>query len=449
MGQGEAGTPRLTVIGTGYLGATHAICMAVLGYEVLGVDMDPEKIDRLAGGRRPVLRAGPARAAHQGAGVAAASGSPPPTRRPRSSATSTSSASGRPQMPDSDAADLTYVDAAVAALAPHLRRRAPRRRQVDRPGRAPPRGSPASSRNWPRRATTWSWPGTPSSCARASPSTTPCTPTGSSSASRPTGRDEQLRAAFRPILDSGTPVVVTDLATAELVKVAANSFLATKISYINAMAEVCEATGADVQRPRRGPRLRRRGSAAGSSSPGSASAAAACPRTSARSRTAPRRSASGRPCRSCARWTRSTGAAAPAPSTSSASCSAAPLHGQADRRAGRRVQAQLRRHPRRARAGRGPHAAPARRRRPRLRPGRARTTPAAPTRSCGTATARSTWPEDADVVVLLTEWAEFREIEPEALGEVVAHRRIVDGRHALDAARWRAAGWEYRALGRN
>ena len=54
-------------------------------------------------------------------------------------------------------------------------------------------------------------------------------------------------AAFAPILDLGTPVVVTDLATAELVKVAANSFLATKISYINAMAEVCEATGADVR----------------------------------------------------------------------------------------------------------------------------------------------------------------------------------------------------------
>jgi UDPglucose 6-dehydrogenase len=55
---------------------------------------------------------------------------------------------------------------------------------------------------------------------------------------------------------------------------------------------------------------------------------------------------------------------------------------------------------------------------------------------------------DADVVVLLTEWAEFREIDPMALGGVVAHRRIVDGRHALDAAAWRAAGWEYRALGR-
>ena len=80
--------------------------------------------------------------------------------------------------------------------------------------------------------------------------------------------EETLRAAFRPMLEAGVPVVVTDLATSELVKVAANSFLATKISFINAMAEVCEATGADC---RTSPRRWRTttGSAAGSSSPAS------------------------------------------------------------------------------------------------------------------------------------------------------------------------------------
>ena len=82
--------------------------------------------------------------------------------------------------------------------------------------------------------------------------------------------------------------------TAELVKVAANSFLATKISFINAMAEVCEATGADVDAARRRARRTTTGSAAGSSTPGSASAAAACPRTSARSWPAPGSSASTR-----------------------------------------------------------------------------------------------------------------------------------------------------------
>jgi UDPglucose 6-dehydrogenase len=55
---------------------------------------------------------------------------------------------------------------------------------------------------------------------------------------------------------------------------------------------------------------------------------------------------------------------------------------------------------------------------------------------------------DADVVVLLTEWVQFRQIDPVVLGSVVAHRRVVDGRHALDPVAWREAGWQYRALGR-
>jgi len=56
---------------------------------------------------------------------------------------------------------------------------------------------------------------------------------------------------------------------------------------------------------------------------------------------------------------------------------------------------------------------------------------------------------DADVVLLLTEWQEFRDADPEIMAKVVAQRAVVDGRNALDPARWRAAGWRYRALGRN
>ncbi len=50
---------------------------------------------------------------------------------------------------------------------------------------------------------------------------------------------------------------------------------------------------------------------------------------------------------------------------------------------------------------------------------------------------------DADVVVLLTEWQQFRAIDPELLGHIVARRCVVDGRHALPAETWRAAGWDY------
>ncbi|HAM26447.1 MAG TPA: hypothetical protein DCP11_06970, partial [Microbacteriaceae bacterium] len=56
--------------------------------------------------------------------------------------------------------------------------------------------------------------------------------------------------------------------------------------------------------------------------------------------------------------------------------------------------------------------------------------------------------DGADVVALLTEWQEFRDADPDDLGALVAHRRVVDGRHALDADDYRAKGWEYRALGR-
>jgi UDPglucose 6-dehydrogenase len=54
----------------------------------------------------------------------------------------------------------------------------------------------------------------------------------------------------------------------------------------------------------------------------------------------------------------------------------------------------------------------------------------------------------ADLVLLLTEWDEYKAIDPESFGKVVAHRRVLDGRNALDPVAWRAAGWTYRALGR-
>jgi UDPglucose 6-dehydrogenase len=55
---------------------------------------------------------------------------------------------------------------------------------------------------------------------------------------------------------------------------------------------------------------------------------------------------------------------------------------------------------------------------------------------------------DADLLLLLTEWPEFRDADPGMLGKIVAQRRIADGRNALDPAAWREAGWDYRALGR-
>jgi UDPglucose 6-dehydrogenase len=143
----------------------------------------------------------------------------------------------------------------------------------------------------------------------------------------------QLELAFAPLLADGVPLVVTDLATAELVKVSANSFLATKISFINAMAEVCEVAGADVQAlatalsydPRIGGRFLR---------PGLGFGGGCLPKDIRAYIHRPRSSASARRYRSCARWTRSTSGD------------------------GRRcVQAGFRRHPRRTRPRCRPAAA--------------------------------------------------------------------------------------------
>jgi UDPglucose 6-dehydrogenase len=56
--------------------------------------------------------------------------------------------------------------------------------------------------------------------------------------------------------------------------------------------------------------------------------------------------------------------------------------------------------------------------------------------------------ERADAVLLLTEWRQYRELDPVAFGTVVKQKRVLDGRNALDRDAWEAAGWSYRALGR-
>ena len=164
--------PSLTVIGTGYLGATHAICMAVLGYEVLGVDVDAGKVERLDSGEVPFFEPGLpellAKALESG--------------RLRFTTSFAEAGEfgdvhficvGTPQRQGSDAADLTYVDAAVTALAAHLHRRALVVGKSTVPVGTAARLADAAAHHRARPATRSSWPGTRSSCARASPSTTP------------------------------------------------------------------------------------------------------------------------------------------------------------------------------------------------------------------------------------------------------------------------------------
>ncbi|QNO38631.1 UDP-glucose/GDP-mannose dehydrogenase family protein [Protaetiibacter sp. SSC-01] len=434
----------MTVIGTGYLGATHAVCMAVLGFEVLGVDVDPAKVELLASGRVPFYEPGLPEKLQD----ALASG------RLRFTTSFDEAAAfgdvhfvcvGTPQQPGSHAADLRYVDAAFTELA----------RRIDRKtlliGKSTvPVGTAARLAQLVRSVSplgdelelAWN----PEFLREGFAVEDTLHPDRLVFGVDSEWAERQLRVAFRPLLDEGTPLVVADTATAELVKVAANSFLATKISYINAMAEVCEATGADVNLlatalaydDRIGGRFLK---------PGLGFGGGCLPKD----------------IRAFRARAEELGV------------------GQAVRFLDEVDQINQRRRSRtvdlvRELAGGSLQGARIAALGAAFKPNSddVRDAPALDVARMlylegarvvvydpeANANAHRVYPDldyvgtlaeavmDADVVVLLTEWDEFRRADPRDLGALVSGRRIVDGRHALDASRYRAAGWEYRALGR-
>jgi len=233
---------KLSVIGCGYLGAVHAAAMASIGHEVVGIDVDEHKIDALSRGEAPFFEPGLQDILTDGI----ASG--------RLRFTTDISAArgaavhfvgvGTPQQKDGYAADLTYVNAAVDALIPHLSAG-----EIVAGKSTVPVGTAAAlaKRVHPTGATlVWNPEFLREGFAVLDTidpdrlvAGVPAGPEGERAA-------ETLREVFHPSVAKGTPFIVTDYATAELVKVSANAFLATKISFINAMAEIAEVTGADV-----------------------------------------------------------------------------------------------------------------------------------------------------------------------------------------------------------
>ena len=235
---------RISVIGTGYLGATHAICMAVVGHEVVGVDVDPRKVSWLNDGRVPFFEPGLPELLEK----ALATGRLSFTTDPALAAASADVhfvCVGTPQRKDSLAADLAYVDASVSALAPHLDRRSLIVGKSTVPIGTAARLTALVHRLAPAgEEVELAWnPEFLREGFAVEDTLRPDRLVFGVASQWALGRLEDV---FAPVIETGVPVVTTDLQTAELVKVAANSFLATKISYINAMAEVCEATGADV-----------------------------------------------------------------------------------------------------------------------------------------------------------------------------------------------------------
>lgn len=238
---------RIAVFGTGYLGATHAACMAQLGHDVVGVDIDAGKLAKLAAGEVPFYEPGLDEVVRNVVQVG----------RLRFTASYEEAAEfadahfiavSTPQKQGEFAADLTFVDSVINDLAPLLTRPTVIFGKSTVPvGTAARLGEVAKVLAPAGEAVELAW--NPEFLREGFAVQDTLHPDrivlGVDHAH--SGRAEELaRLIYSDIIDGGVPFLVTDRETAELAKTAANAFLATKISFINAMAEICEAVGADV-----------------------------------------------------------------------------------------------------------------------------------------------------------------------------------------------------------
>ncbi len=435
---------KISVVGCGYLGAVHAASMAKLGHHVVGVDADEGKIELLRSGTPPFFEPGLAELLESGiasgrltfdADIAAIAGSEVHFI-----------AVGTPQIDQGFAADVSFVDGAVESMLPLLRpgdlvvgkstvpvgtaARLADRIQVRNPGVVLAWNPEFLREGYAVKDTI-----SPDRLVYG----VPIDPSGQMAT-------RLLDLVYAEALRNGVPRVVMNYATAELVKVSANAFLATKISFINAMAEIAEVTGADVTQLadaighdlRIGRRFLNSGLGFGGG---------CLPKDIRAFRARAEELGVG---------------------------SALSFLGEVDainlRRRDRMVEMT-----REALGGsiKGKHIAvlglafkpdsddvrdsPALNVATRLVEEGAIVTCTDP-QAIETARARSPQLDyvvsveqavkEADAVLVLTEWRQYRELDPVALGLLVAGRTVLDGRNCLDSLQWREAGWDYRALGR-
>ena len=231
---------KLSVIGTGYLGATHAACMASLGFEVIGFDTEASKIDLLSKGKVPFyepeleellseqIKSGRLTFTNNVADLA--------------DADVHFICVGTPQIKNGNAADLTYVNSALESIAKYVK---PGGLVVGKS--TVPVGTATKLRDRllelnPKADLAWN----PEFLREGFAVEDTLRPNRLVVGVVNDSAEQILKEVYATNLKEKTPWVRADLPTAELVKVAANSFLATKISFINAMAEICEAAGGDV-----------------------------------------------------------------------------------------------------------------------------------------------------------------------------------------------------------
>ncbi len=445
-----AGRPRLTFLGTGYLGATYAICFAELGYEVIGFDVDEAKIAKLAAGEVPFHEAGLEDLLRRNL----ASG------RLRFTTSYEETAAfgdvhficvGTPQQAGGLGADLSYVEASVTGLAKHLTRKAliVGKSTV-----------PVGTAEWIERLVAAHAPAglgvevawSPEFLQEGHAVEDVVRPNRIVVGVKTEWANNMLYTAHKGVFDLAAaeerevPVVITDFATAELVKVAANAFLATKISFINAMAEVCEVAGGDVTALSRAigydPRIGNRFLQAGVGFGGGC-----LPKDIRAFQARARELGAGDAVRFLHEVDLINQRRRERVVELATDLLGGNLHGSRIAVLGATFKPNsddIRDSPALAVAGMLAQAGAdvhvfdpagmenARRVRPEL-------------------TYEPTLEDavrGAALLCVLTEWAEFRTADPMALGRLVAVRRVIDGRNCLDASAWTAAGWEFRGLGR-
>lgn len=239
---------RMTVIGTGYLGATHAACMAELGHEVLGVDVDENKISALKSGKVPFYEPGLPEVLERNIEAGRLDFS---TDYEEAAAFGNLHflGVGTPQRRGSYAADMTYVKAVITDLVPKLKGD-----HIIFGKSTVPVGTAAELQELANElapeGTTVEIAWNPEFLREGYAVKDTITPDrivlGIGDTNNESRAEEVAREVYAKPLSQDTPVIVTDWQTAELVKVSANAFLATKISFINAVSEICEIAGADV-----------------------------------------------------------------------------------------------------------------------------------------------------------------------------------------------------------
>ncbi|WP_314224861.1 UDP-glucose dehydrogenase family protein [Streptomyces zaehneri] len=441
---------KITVIGTGYLGATHAAAMAELGFEVLALDVVREKIEMLERGETPMYEPGLEELLRRH--VPGFEGSSGRLRFTQDWAEVGAFGDvhfvcvNTPQKHGEYACDMSYVESAMGSLAPHLARPAlvvgkstVPVGSADRLARTIAELAPAGA----DAELAWN----PEFLREGFAVQDTLHPDRIVVGVRSERAEALLRQVYETPIGEGSPFVVTDFPTAELVKTSANSFLATKISFINAMAEVCEAADGDVAKlaeaigydDRIGKKFLRAGIGFGGgclpkdirafmARAGELGADQALTflreidsinmRQRGQMVELARQALGGGSF--LGKRIAVLGATFKPDSDDVRDSPALNVAGQIHLQGGQVTVYDPK--------------------------GMANARRVFPTLAYADSALEAV--RGADAVLHLTEWQEFRELDPARLAEVATTRLVLDGRNALDPVLWRKAGWTYRAMGR-